>query len=250
MVARLFFAPGFNIAPHTFAVFLDRRAGVNMVDPPAEVFINAHWEAKIKKRIVSGAGCLATEGICPTPFDNRFQSAELIRMVTHMAEFVLGFEYIIRGGRNIDIAEPDHGVFGFGDIFAKLAESLKPGHFVIPFIDTDLCSVWDIGVNYLNALIDRADDSCIFGHVGVAESGLNVFNRALTQEANAIVTGLPMDRNFISGRFEFGKREFGIFDFGFLNRDEVGLSFFEPFEDTGDSGADGVDVESRDSHGM
>lgn len=167
-----------------------------------------------------------------------------------MPEFVLRFEYIIRSGRNIDIAKPDHRVFRFGDIFAKLTESFEPGHFVIPLIDTDLGSVGDIGVDDLNALIDRPDDASVFGHVRVSESGLNVFNRALAQKANAVITWLTMDRDFISRRFEFGKRKFGIFDFGFLNRDEIGLSFFEPFEDTGDSGADGVDVESRDSHGM
>lgn len=85
MVAGFFFFACFNIAPNFFAILLDRGAGVDMVDSPAEIAGDAVGDAKIEKGVVSGAWGLASETVGPTPFDDAFEAFKFVGVVADIA---------------------------------------------------------------------------------------------------------------------------------------------------------------------
>lgn len=97
-----------------------------MVDSPAEIPIYAVGDAEIEESVVIRAGCLAAEAVCPSPIYNSLESFEFIGMVSDLAQFFFGFVDIVGGGSDVDVAEPDHGVFGGTNVPAELFKSIEP----------------------------------------------------------------------------------------------------------------------------
>lgn len=127
MIRWAFQFAGVDIAPDLFARLLDRGGCVNVINPPAEVAVNAVWNAEIKERVVSWARGLSAEAVCPPPVDDSFESFEFIGMMPNLPQFLFGFVDIVGSRGDVDISQPDHRVIRGADFTAELFKAIKPG---------------------------------------------------------------------------------------------------------------------------
>ena len=129
--------------------------------------------------------------------------------------------------------------------------AFEPGHpfeLVTPLLAPDLLPVREVGRHDPDALDRRRNQASLVIGTVVGHPDRDIDGFIPGQDGDPVVGPLAEDRGSISGGLQFGHRKVGIGNLELLEADDIGIGSAQPVEESGQPGANRIDVPGGEFH--
>ena len=219
-----------------------------VVDADAAVVLEGLAEVVPEGELAGFAGVEVAEGVGVAEVDEGAVGGAGLGLKEGVAHPGGGLVAVDVFRDDVEVATDEGGGGGLEPAGHLLEEALHPGEFVEEFIGADGVAVGQIDVDDADALDDRFEKAGVAILLVAGEGGGDGLDGMRREDGDAVVRLLGNGDGVVADGLEDVGGEVGAFEL--LEEEGVGLIGFEPGEDEGEAGTDGVDVPCGDSDGV
>src|SRR5579872_1893410 len=169
-------------------------------------------------------------------------------MVPHLSKHLGGVEHVIRGRRDVDVAQPDNRLVGSIALAQHPAKPIEPSKLVLPLVASNGVAVGNVRVNEGDPVELAGQHAGILGKEVVDKAGDRIRGRRLGKRGNSVPRFLAVQDKVVAELLKLVERKLVVLDLGLLNGEQIRLMLGEPLGYDGKSGAHGCGIECRDDH--